>query len=63
MILIDETQVTIGTLCQLGNDLGWNIQDRNISVEEMEIRLEEFLDSVRISKNELKKEQKVPKLF
>ena len=63
MILIDETQATIGTLCQLGNDLGWNVLDRNISVEEMEIRLEEFLDSVRISKNELKKEQKVPKLF
>ena len=50
MILIDETQVTIGTLCQLGNDLGWNIQDRTISMEEMGIKLEEFLDSVRISK-------------
>lgn len=48
MILIDETQVTIGTLCQLGNDLGWNIQDRNISVEEVEIKLEKFLDSVRV---------------
>ena len=42
MILIDETQVTIGTLCQLGNDLGWNILDRNISVEEMIRRIFRF---------------------
>lgn len=54
MILLDETELTIGCLSQIGNELGWNIPDGTIPVEEMEIRLEEFLDSVRISKNEMK---------
>ena len=48
MILLDETKLTIGCLTQIGNELGWNIQNGYISIEEAERRLEEFLNAVRV---------------
>lgn len=48
MILIDETKLTIGCLIQIGNELGWNIYNDYNSIEEIEMKLEEFLDTVRV---------------
>lgn len=53
MILLDETELTIGCLTHIGNELGWHIQNGRIPVEEAELRLEEFLKSVRIPKDEI----------
>lgn len=53
MILLDETELTIECLTHIGNELGWHIQNGRIPVEEAELRLEEFLKSVRVSKNEI----------
>ena len=54
MILLDETELTTECLTQIGNELGWHIQNGCIPVEEAELRLEEFLKSVKVSKNEMK---------
>lgn len=53
MILLDETELTIGCLTHIGNELGWHIQNGRIPVEEAELRLEEFLKSVRVPKDEI----------
>ena len=49
MILIDENELTIGVLAQIGNELGWNIWDGTLEDEnEIKNRLENFLNSVRV---------------
>lgn len=49
MILLDETKLTVECLIQIGNELGWNIYNGYNSIEEIEMKLEEFLDTVRVS--------------
>ena len=49
MILLDETELTVGCLIYIDNELGWNIcNGYDDSIEEVEMKLEEFLDSVRV---------------